>query len=68
MNLVICDLNDTNMWVVNKFFLPAFILVPADNIVMKTLANRQNVKTFSEKVMLLVNRGGKCLKENWFRE
>ncbi|XP_072027426.1 NCK-interacting protein with SH3 domain-like [Amphiura filiformis] len=31
--------------------------VPADNIVMKALAGRRTVKTFSEKIMLLVNRG-----------
>ncbi|XP_077983692.1 NCK-interacting protein with SH3 domain-like [Glandiceps talaboti] len=31
--------------------------VPSDNTVMKVLAYRKNVKTFSEKVMILVNRG-----------
>ncbi|XP_030841299.1 NCK-interacting protein with SH3 domain [Strongylocentrotus purpuratus] len=31
--------------------------VPAESIVMKVLAERRSAKTFSEKIMLLVNRG-----------
>ncbi|XP_072176871.1 NCK-interacting protein with SH3 domain-like [Diadema setosum] len=31
--------------------------IPADNIVMKVLAERKTAKSFSEKIMLLVNRG-----------
>ena len=32
--------------------------MPSDNDVMKVLAKRGTAKTFTEKVMLLVNRGG----------
>ena len=36
--------------------------VPAESIVMKVLAERRSAKTFSEKIMLLVNRGGQLVK------
>ena len=32
--------------------------IPSENLVMKTLAVKGTAKTFTEKVMLLVNRGG----------
>ncbi|XP_072438909.1 NCK-interacting protein with SH3 domain isoform X2 [Chiloscyllium punctatum] len=32
------------------------ILVPTSNIIMKTLAKRENVKVFTEKLLLLLNR------------
>ncbi|KAM9324406.1 NCK-interacting protein with SH3 domain [Gastrophryne carolinensis] len=33
------------------------IAVPANNVIMKTLCNRPNVKIFTEKLLLLLNRG-----------
>ena len=55
--LIYCDVID----VLSNCIFPPFIPVPAENIVMQTLAARGTVKTFSEKIMLLVNRGGKYI-------
>ncbi|XP_075039700.1 NCK-interacting protein with SH3 domain [Mixophyes fleayi] len=33
------------------------IAVPANNVIMKSLCKRSNVKTFTEKLLLLLNRG-----------
>ena len=55
--LFYCDVIDVLSDCNFLFFLP----VPAENIVMQTLAARGTVKTFSEKIMLLVNRGGEYM-------
>lgn len=37
-------------------------LVPEHNVIMTTISKHSNVKTFTEKLLLLLNRGGECLR------
>lgn len=39
-------------------------LVPEHSVIMTTISKHSNVKTFTEKLLLLLNRGGECV---WHR-
>lgn len=36
-------------------------LVPEHSVIMTTISKHSNVKTFTEKLLLLLNRGGECV-------
>lgn len=36
-------------------------LVPEHSVIMTTISKHSNIKTFTEKLLLLLNRGGECV-------